>query len=266
MDALVSLYVFAFIFGTIIGSFLNVLIDRIPKNESIIKTRSHCEHCRRTLSWLDLIPLFSYLYLKGKCRYCHKHINYYYPIVEAITGFLFMFTVYMMVPDIHTLRSMSTYAFLVLLYYLILFSCLITIVFTDLKYRIIPFYIVLIAAVATFIYILFQPTFLSHILSALGVFAFFLFLFLITKGKGLGFGDVVFAFLMGLILGFPKIIVGLYLAFLTGAVISVILVLTGKKKLRGGSIPFGPFLVSGTIISIFWGELIIGKVIAYLLH
>lgn len=266
MEALIGLYVFAFIFGLIIGSFLNVLVDRIPRNESIIKTRSHCEHCRRTLSWWDLIPLFSYLYLHGRCRYCHKHISFFYPVVEVLTGFLFMFTTYMVVPDIMSLQTLSPYSILVLLYYLFLFSCLITIVFTDFKYRIIPFYIVLAAAAATFLHILVLPNFLTHIFSALGVFGFFLFLFLITRGRGLGFGDVVFAFLMGLILGFPKIIVGLYIAFLTGAVISVILVWIGKKKLRGGSIPFGPFLVSGTIISIFWGELIIGKVIEYLLR
>src|SRR3954471_7451274 len=90
MEVFVVLYVLVFIFGTAIGSFLNVVIDRVPRNESLIKSRSHCEHCRRTLSWVDLVPIASYLVLRGKCRYCHVHIGYYYPIVEGLTGLLFI--------------------------------------------------------------------------------------------------------------------------------------------------------------------------------
>jgi prepilin signal peptidase PulO-like enzyme (type II secretory pathway) len=97
------------------------------------------------------------------------------------------------------------------------------------------------------------------------VFLFFLLLFILTKGRGLGFGDVVYVFLMGLLLGFPKIILGLYIAFLSGAVISLILVIQRRKNLKGGTITFGPFLVGGTIISMLWGNTIIDKVMLYFL-
>ena len=106
----------------------------------------------------------------------------------------------------------------------------------------------------------------SNYLKVLAVFALFLSLFLITKGKGLGFGDVVYAFMMGLVLGYPNIIVGLYVAFLTGAIVSLILVWTGKKKMRGDSIPFGPFLAAGTIIGLFYGEFLINAALHYLVY
>lgn len=107
---------------------------------------------------------------------------------------------------------------------------------------------------------------LNYLLSAIASFFGFLFLFLITRGRGIGFGDVVYAFLMGLILGYPKIILGFYIAFISGAVISLILVGLKKKNMKGGSIPFGPFLVSGTIISLFWGNFVLGMILPYLLR
>lgn len=264
-----ELFVFSllfFLFGTVIGSFLNVLVDRIPRNESVIKSRSHCEHCRHKLAWYDLIPVFSYIFLGGKCRYCQKHIGYYYPFVEVLTGVLFVMTLLFAVPDISLLLALDSRTVLDLLYYLFLISCLIVVVFTDMKYGIIPFKIAGAALIVAFLYALFSPYLLSHILSAIATFGLFLFLFLITRGKGLGFGDVVYAFLMGLVLGYPKIIVGLYIAFLTGAIISLILVWTGKKKLKGGSIPFGPFLVGGTILGLFYGDFFVNKAMQYLVR
>src|SRR3989344_5965745 len=99
-------------------------------------------------------------------------------------------------------------------------------------------------------------------LSAVGASLFFLALFLITKGRGMGFGDVKFAFLMGLVLGFPGIIVALYIAFLTGALVGCILIIWRRKKMFGTSIPFGPFLVLGTFVSIFWGESIFQRILS----
>ncbi|MBU3978097.1 hypothetical protein KKE68_00150 [Patescibacteria group bacterium] len=104
---------------------------------------------------------------------------------------------------------------------------------------------------------------LNYFLSGMGVFAGFLLLFLFTRGRGIGFGDVVFGFFMGYVLGFPKIVLGVYISFLTGAFISLILIMARKKKFKGGVIPFGPFLVSGTVISLFWGEIIINKFLLY---
>lgn len=238
-----------FILGIFIGSFLNVLIDRLPREESVIKGRSHCEKCKKVLRWHDLIPLVSFIFLKGKCRHCHIPLSFYYPIIEITTGLMFVLAL--------NISGLTNY--LSLIYYLILFSALVVVFFTDLKYGIIPDVILLSFAIVTAIYLFLNSSSLiiNHLLSAGGACLFFLFLFLITKGKGMGFGDVKFAFLMGLILGFPKIIVSLYVAFLTGAIIGCILIMWKKKKVFGTSIPFGPFLAIGVLVAILYGEILI---------
>jgi prepilin signal peptidase PulO-like enzyme (type II secretory pathway) len=266
MDALFGVYFLTFFIGIFIGSFLNVLVDRIPRNESFINSRSHCEHCRRTLAWNDLIPVISYVLLGGKCRYCHKHIGYYYPSVELLTGLLFVLTAVYLVPDIRTLASYDAQSLLFSGYFFFVVSSLIVIVFTDVKYGIIPFKIVLAILIATLLYLVYSPFLVNHLITAVGAFGLFLLLFLITKGRGLGFGDVVYALMMGLVLGYPKIIVGLYVAFLTGAIVSLILVWTGKKKMKGGSIPFGPFLVTGTILGMFYGDILVDAALHYLVY
>lgn len=237
-----------FILGLFVGSFLNVLVDRLPKGESVIKGRSRCERCKKELAWRDLIPLFSFLQLKGKCRYCRSPLSFYYPIIELTTGIMFFVT---------ALFVFNNFQFSIpLIYYLFIVSSLIVIFFADLKYGIIPDKIVFPAIAIIFLYLLINPSsfIINHLLSALGACLFFLLLFLITKGRGMGFGDVKFAFLMGLILGFPNIIVALYAAFLTGAIIGIILILWRKKRIFGTSIPFGPFLVLGNFIAIFFGK------------
>lgn len=280
MDFLVYLYVF--ILGTIIGSFLNVVVDRMPKEESLVKTRSHCDHCQHKLAWFDLVPLFSYFSLRGRCRYCKVSLSFYYPLVEIITGLLFMLVVFF-VFGLHPLFFITDIRLiLAAVYFFCIVGALTIIFFVDLKYGIIPFTVVGFALVLSIIwyllfpYLNFAPTELSFValrseyllnyfLSGLGAFLFFLALFLGTKGRGLGFGDVVFAFLMGFLLGFPKIILAFYIAFLAGAFISLILILVGRKKLKKSSIPFGPFLVLGTIISLFWGQPLIIQILLWLL-
>lgn len=137
-------------------------------------------------------------------------------------------------------------------YYLFIVSSLIVVFFSDLKYGIIPDRIVYPAIAVSFgyLFIIHNSYFMIHFLSALGVFLFFLLLFLATRGRGMGFGDVKLVFLLGLFLGFPKIIVAFYISFLTGAVIGIILILWGKKKLHGTTIPFGPFLVAGALAAL----------------
>jgi leader peptidase (prepilin peptidase) / N-methyltransferase len=251
-----------FILGLCVGSFLNVLVDRLPKEESIVKGRSHCEKCKKELAWFDLIPLVSFLSLQGKCRYCRTPLSLYYPVVEFATGVLFVTTLSLSGGfRIYDLRFMISLG-----YYLFITSSLIVVFFTDLKYGIIPDKVIVPAILISFLYLILNTNYLilPHLLSALGACLFFLILFLITKGKGMGFGDVKFAFLMGLVLGFPNIIVSLYIAFLTGAIVGCILIIWRKRKLKGASIPFGPFLVLGTFIAISWGELILQKITAVL--
>ncbi|OGH39337.1 MAG: hypothetical protein A3B44_02135 [Candidatus Levybacteria bacterium RIFCSPLOWO2_01_FULL_38_21] len=295
-----------FILGLAVGSFLNVLIDRIPQGESPFKGRSYCDKCKKTLKWYDMIPVLSFLILKGKCKYCKHPISFYYPLVEIVTGILFVVVFFFLIESrIMNHESWLTnlefgdYLGFILnyLYYLFILSSFIVIFFTDLKYGIIPDKILYPAIIMSFFFLFFiskeflqlrsgqawlsfplQPATLVQLstlgvyangvyankfLSALASFAFFLILYLITRGKGMGFGDVKLSFLLGLVLGFPKILIALYAAFLTGAITGSILIIWGKKKLKS-KIPFGPFLILGAILSLFFAEYIIRLVSPWL--
>lgn len=244
-----------FIFGVCIGSFLNVVIDRSFRGESLLG-RSYCESCKRHLSGIDLIPLFSFLFLKGKCRACKVQLSLFYPLVELTTGVMFV-VVYGITNYKLQIASFSEFFSFVLLLFVI--SSLIAIFFADLKYGIIPDIVLYPLTGFTLFYqfLILKSFILNPLLAGVGAFLFFLTLYLITRGRGIGFGDVKYAFFMGLFLGFPAIVSGLYVAFLTGALVSLILVLLAKKKLRGGTVPFGPFLVIGTFVGWWWGAQIL---------
>lgn len=251
------MWIFIFLLGLSVGSFINVLIDRLPKNESIVKKRSHCDSCKKTLGFLDLIPVLSFIILKEKCRYCHSPISIQYPIVELLTGFLFLL-IFVVFGGIREIRVVGFYFFIV--------SSFIAIFFIDLKEGIIPDKIIYPAILISLVFLIFQyhNILISHLLSAFGACLFFFFLLVATRGRGMGFGDVKLVFLMGLLLGFPKIIVALYVAFLTGAILGIILVLCRVKKLGGGTLPFGPFLVLGTLGSLFWGDFLVRYTFSFL--
>jgi len=249
-----------FLLGLAVGAFLNVLIDRLPKEKDVLRGRSYCDHCHHQLVWYDLIPLLSFVFLRGRCRYCQKRISFYNPLVELVTGGMFVWI------SNRAMEQLSNGVIISLFHYFII-SSLIVIFFTDLKYGIIPdkivFPAIIIAGISNFraAGIAFgdarQFSIFRFLLPGLGAAGFFGLLVILTKGKGMGLGDVKLAFLMGLVLGFPKIIVALYLAFLTGALVSAILILSKKKKF-GQTIPFGPFLVAGTLAAVFWGEQMMG--------
>ena len=232
--------------GLSVGSFLNVLIDRSPKNESAIRGRSHCDFCRHKLSWYDLVPLLSFIQLKRKCRYCKRVISWQYPAVETATALLFIFTL-----SVVRFDPTKLYKFL---FPLLLFPGLLVIFVTDLKYRIIPDNTLILLVSLTLIYkILYFPEFLlSSFMTGLIMFLFFLLLVIITSGRGMGMGDVKYSFFMGFLLDYPKIAIAFYLSFLTGALLSLILVLIGKKSMKS-TIAFGPFMVVATFISYIYG-------------
>lgn len=248
-----------FILGLFIGSFLGVVVDRIAKNETIVKGRSCCDMCKKKLMWNDLIPIFSFLLIKGKCRYCKTSLSPFYPIIELITGISFVIAG-------QAALSGNNFQFIIynfqnllsLFFYLYIVSALIVIFFIDLKYGIIPDKILIPAVLITLIFNILNSNYqiLNILFSAIGASLFFLFLILITKGKGMGYGDVKFAFLIGLLLGFPNVVFSLYLAFLTGGIVSIILILCKKKKFQKDTIPFGPFLAFATFLCLFWGDLI----------
>ncbi len=237
-----------FITGTIIGSFLNVVIDRFATKRSIFRGRSYCEFCKKTLEVRDLVPIFSYLLLKGKCRFCKKKIPVRLLLVELVSGLLLLFTFVIF----------GTQNILLLIIAGLIVFTLTAIFFIDLEYGIIPDKLIIFLSFCVVMY-LFQLNlnYVNHLLAAVGSFVFFVTLFLVTKGRGMGFGDVKLSFELGLLLGYPLIVYGLYLAFLTGAIISIILVLWRKKSFRQGTVPFGPFLAASTLFVLFFGERII---------
>ncbi len=240
---------FFFVIGTFFGSFLNVLIDRLPRNESILISRSYCESCKKKLQWLDLFPVFSYLFLWGKCRYCKAVIPLRIFIVEIITGILFVALTSVASP------LLSPFVFFL---YAAIACCLVVIFFVDLEQGIISDQMLIALLILSIVLHLFVPfsTLPTYFLSAVGSFLFFLAIYLVTKGKGMGLGDVKFAFVIGLFLGFPNALFTFYLAFLTGAIVSLILVILRKKRFKKDSIPFGPFLVAGIVFTFIFGDII----------
>lgn len=235
---------YVFITGLFIGSFLNMLIDRLPRGEQIISGRSKCDSCHHTLRWIDLVPVVSWVYLRGRCRYCHKKIPVRNTLVELMTAGLFVAAAMGAMDTVDTMAVMETVVRFIII------SCLLVIFFIDLKHYIIPDILTIIVGVVGVAGWMVNPEALpysNYLVSAISAGAFFLFLYFITKRRGMGMGDVKFAAVMGLLLGFPGVVVALYIAFLTGALASVILILRGKKRF-GQTVPFGPFLVFGTLI------------------
>jgi leader peptidase (prepilin peptidase) / N-methyltransferase len=262
----IPIYIVIFLFGLCIGSFLNVLIDRLPNGESVLVGRSHCDFCNKSLRWYELIPLFSFFIQKFRCRRCHKRLSFQYPLIECITGIGFVI-IYTLYPD-----YISPFWIIGLIDTLIIYAVLLVIFVADLKFQIIPDSMIIIGIIASIlklflnmnIYLLFiiHYTFyitllIPYFLSALGACLFFFLLWFFTKGRGIGFGDVKLELLLGLLNGFPGTIFALYVAFLTGAFIGVILILIGKKKWQS-KIPFGPFLIAGSIIALIFNNVFIG--------
>ena len=236
------------IFGFVVGSFLNCVIYRLEEGKSFLKGRSFCPHCGHSLAWKDLIPLLSFLFLRGKCRYCKKEISFQYPLVELATALSFFFISF-------------TFSGLFIFYYCIIFSLLIAIFVYDLKHMLIPDSLIYSAIVIVIIFNLYQffigsYPILNHLYSALGAALFFLSIVLFSKGKAMGVGDIKLAFFMGFFLGFPGIFLALFLAFFFGAIIGIGLIMFKKKELKS-EVPFGPFLIAGTVISLFFAEEII---------
>ena len=246
------IYLSIFVFGLIFGSFLNCVIYRLHSGESFLKGRSYCPNCQHILSWPDLIPVFSFLILKGKCRYCHKPISLQYPLVELATGTVFLLIFWNLEFGIWDLL------------FRLLISCFLIIIFVyDLKHYIIPDKVIYPAIGIAFFYRLFEICLSAEALAkaenlGFGILPslFFLAIIIFSREKWLGFGDFKLAILMGLFLGWPKILVALFLAFFIGAIIGIELIILGKKTLKS-EIPFGPFLVSGTFLAMFFGQKLI---------
>jgi prepilin signal peptidase PulO-like enzyme (type II secretory pathway) len=236
--------IFVFILGLIIGSFLNCVILRTYKEESFVFGNSYCPKCKHNLSSWDLLPVISYLFLRGKCRYCSNKISIQYPLVELSTAIIFTF-VYLQI-------GLS----LELIYLLTILTIFIVIFVYDLKYYIIPDRFVFSAIIISLVWIILNGDILLTFAAALGASLFFFLIWFFSKGMAMGFGDVKLAFLIGLLLGWPNVLVGLFLGFFFGAIIGTIAILINGRNLKS-EIPFAPFLLSGAFVTLFWGDKIV---------
>jgi len=252
------LYVFIFLFGLAVGSFLNAVLFRMEKGESALRGRSYCPRCRHVLAVQDLIPVLSFFWLQGKCRYCTKHISFQYPIVELVTGFLFLFVAWQQLAIIN--QQLASFNIIQMLYLLVVTSLLIIIFVFDFKHYIIPDNIIYSAIGISFLYRVLESVYMGDVqlftnsmVAAFLAAGFFLVIFLISRGRWMGFGDVKLALFMGLFLGWPNILVALFLAFFIGAIIGIGLISLKKKQFKS-EIPFGPFLILGTFIALFFGN------------
>ncbi len=233
------------VLGLCIGSLLNVVIYRVPRGVSIAVGRSHCLGCCRELAWYDLIPLLSYLLLRGRCRSCREPISWCYPLVELLTAALFV------IVYLHTGLTA------VLIKYLFLVALLVAVSFIDLEHFLIPDSLVL-AGVIFGIgigFIVQDISFWSALLGAVSCSGFLLLVALISRG-GMGMGDVKLALVTGLFLGWPQGLVGLFAGACAGGLIGIILLMTGIRG-RKDPIPFGPFIALGTLAALLWGSQIL---------
>jgi prepilin signal peptidase PulO-like enzyme (type II secretory pathway) len=249
-----TIFIF-FIFGLIIGSFLNVVICRLNLAESLLG-RSHCPKCQKMIRWYDNVPLLSFILLKAECRDCREKISWQYPLVELTIGVIFAAVAWVF------LREGALTNWLEVIFYCGFFSALLVIFVFDLKHLEIPMPVIWLALAWTLIFLLildglnFQPgmgIFSSRIfsgnLAGLLAFGFFFILAFGSREKWMGMGDAYLALLIGLGIGAEKILPALMLSFLLGSLFGIALIAAKKKTLKS-QIPFGPFLASGAVIMI----------------
>lgn len=251
----IFLPILSFLFGLVIGSFLNALVWRMRVGKSFLWKRSQCPKCGHELSSLDLIPIFSFLFLFGKCRYCRRKISLQYPLVELFTGFLFILFYLKAAYFLEAgLIPLNIYFWITIFLNWFLIAVLVAIFIYDARYGLIPDKFTVPAIFVAFLgNFLLGENIWNFALAALVGGGFFLVQYLISRGRWIGGGDIRLGILMGAILGYPNVILSLFLAYFIGAVYSLVLIAFKQKTLKS-NIPFGPFLVAGTIIAMFLGE------------
>lgn len=229
-----------FLYGLVIGSFLNVCIYRLPRKEGIVMTRSHCMKCGHKLQWFELVPVLSYIFLWGRCRQCKGKISIQYPLVELINaiGYVWIF--------LNNGINMES------IVYCLFTSVLIVVSFIDAKTLEIPIGCNYIIALLGGVHVFMDMEHWSiYAIGAICVSGFLLFLYTITKGRGIGGGDVKLMATCGLLLGAPNIIV----AFMTGCILAAVIHLIRMKVSNAGrQLAFGPYLCIGVWIALLYGN------------
>jgi leader peptidase (prepilin peptidase) / N-methyltransferase len=239
--------------GLVVGSFLNVVIWRVPRRESVVSPPSHCPGCETEIAPYDNVPVVSWLVLRGRCRHCGKRISARYPLVELASCGLWIAM---------ALRFGASWE---LPAYLVLVSALLALALIDLDTFLLPNKIVYPLTVALVVLLALAAVlddagddFVRALLGGLSAFAFFGIVHLISP-RGMGFGDVKLSFSLGVALGWiswGSVFLGLFLGFLLGAVVGMALIAT-KVKSRRDHVPFGPFLAAGTVLAILFGQVLL---------
>ncbi|MBI2446404.1 MAG: prepilin peptidase [Parcubacteria group bacterium] len=265
----------SFVFGLVFGSFLNVVIYRLKSGRNIVFDRSFCSDCLTQLKWHDLVPILSFIWLLGRCRYCKKKISWQYPVVEILSGLIWVGVFYQ---NFNNLQLFNIF------YQIFTFSIFLVIAVYDFKWKIIPDKIVYPAIIIVFLYNIFNSVnvgnvnvgnrvsnifkyinieiFIYPLLTAIIVFLFFFAIYYFSSGRAMGLGDAKLAFLIGLFFSPVSTVAALIAAFVIGAVFGIILLALGaifpryKKWGMKSQIAFGPFLVIGATIAFFFSNFI----------
>lgn len=233
-------YIIIFIFGITIGSFLNVCIYRIPLGESIVTAPSHCMTCGRKLKWYDMVPVFSWLVLGGKCRNCKSKISVQYPIIEGVNGIL-----YVMICAVNGLEWSSVI-------YCFMASALLVLSIIDWRTYEIPFGInVFLFVLGIAMTILDRGNLVEHLIGMICVSGLLGILYLLTGGRAIGGGDIKLMFACGLILGWKLILLAFFLGCIIGSVVHIIRM---SVKKAGRMLAMGPYLSAGISLAALWGN------------
>lgn len=251
---------FLLVLGFVVGSFLGMLVFRVPRGMSILG-RSFCDHCREPIPWYQNIPVFYYLFSRGRTSCCRKSISTTYPFIEGLTGvsFVLVGSVFTRILPENGLAYVLTERLGVfsLFFFLFLTATFIALLLIDYEFQVLPDEVVLPLGIVVVLALLGLPSpgFFVNLFWGFLSFLFFLSIYLLTGGRGMGFGDVKLSFVLGTLLGFPGTPVWLFLSFLTGAAGGAVLMLLGKARF-GKPVPFGPYLLVSAAASLFYAELI----------
>jgi leader peptidase (prepilin peptidase) / N-methyltransferase len=262
-----------FFLGLAIGSFLNVVAlrydgERFLFSEKAIGGRSHCVQCGATLRWIELIPLVSFVIQGGRCRRCKTRLSIRYPLVELVSALIFVLVPWEIFRGATGGASMAA-AFVIAFaaIWVIAFELLLVMALIDIQLGIIPDELNIMLAVLGVVAAVFGAmtvsgvawqwgTFLNPFLAALGAGAFFGILIAVTRGKGMGMGDLKLAIPLGLLFGWPQILLVLIAAFVIGACAGLLSIARGRNTMKD-TLPFGPFLAAAAVIAFFFGPAII---------
>lgn len=239
-----SIGILAFVFGATIGSFLNVVILRTHTGHNI-RGRSACPHCHKPLRWWELIPILSYIFLGGHCQRCHRRLSPQYPIVELLTALIFLDLVVWLgvTPTVLAAAVVAVGMILISVY--------------DFRWSAIPDHFTAVLGIGAIAFVLLRP--MPLIDAAIGAAAgaiFFGAQYFLSRKRWVGSGDIFLAAALGILLGWRMLGLALFLAYMIGTVVALVMLLRKRLKLDS-AIPFGPFLLAGAYLSWHWGETIV---------